>query len=82
MYKRQPLGVEDSITNTATITGGALAAPVTATETINAATEPQLAISKSICPSSVAENGTLTYTLTLLNRGNPAADAGDELRCV
>ena len=74
-----PLGVEDSITNTATITGGALAAPVTATETINAATEPQLAISKSICPSSVAENGTLTYTLTLLNRGNTAADAGDEL---
>ena len=73
-----PLGVEDSITNTATITGGALAAPVTATETINAATE-QLAISKSICPSSVAENGTLTYTLTLLNRGNTAADAGDEL---
>ena len=45
----------------------------------NAATEPQLAISKSICPSSVAENGTLTYTLTLLNRGNTAADAGDEL---
>ena len=72
-----PLGVEDSITNT--VTGGGLAAPVTATETINAATEPQLAISKSICPSSVAENGTLTYTLTLLNRGNTAADAGDEL---
>ena len=27
----------------------------------------------------MAENGTLTYTLTLLNRGNTAADAGDEL---
>ena len=27
----------------------------------------------------VAENGTLTYTLTLQNRGNTAADAGDEL---
>ena len=74
-----PLGVEDSITNTATITGGGLAAPVTATETINASPAPQLAISKSISPTMVAENGTLTYTLTLQNRGNTAADAGDEL---
>ena len=74
-----PLGVEDSITNTATITGGGLTSSVTATETINASTAPQLAISKSISPTMVAENGTLTYTLTLQNRGNTAADAGDEL---
>ena len=74
-----PLGVEDSITNTATITGGGLAAPVTATETINASTAPRLSISKSLCPTAVAENGTLTYTLTLQNQGNTAADAGDEL---
>lgn len=74
-----PLGVEDSITNTATITGGGLASSVTATETINASPAPQLAISKSISPTMVAENGTLTYTLTLQNRGNTAADAGDEL---
>ena len=74
-----PLGVEDSITNTATITGGGLTSSVTATETINASSAPQLAISKSISPTMVAENGTLTYTLTLQNRGNTAADAGDEL---
>ena len=74
-----PLGVEDSITNTATITGGGLTSSVTATETINASTAPQLAISKSISPTMLAENGTLTYTLTLQNRGNTAADAGDEL---
>ena len=74
-----PLGVEDSITNTATITGGGLTSSVTATETINASPAPQLAISKSISPTMVAENGTLTYTLTLQNRGNTAADAGDEL---
>ena len=74
-----PLGVEDSITNTATITGGGLTSSVTTTETINASPAPQLAISKSISPTMVAENGTLTYTLTLLNRGNTAADAGDEL---
>lgn len=74
-----PLGVEDSITNTATIIGGGLTSSVTATETINASPAPQLAISKSISPTMVAENGTLTYTLTLQNRGNTAADAGDEL---
>ena len=74
-----PLGVEDSITNTATITGGGLTSSVTATETVNASPAPQLAISKSISPTMVAENGTLTYTLTLQNRGNTAADAGDEL---
>ncbi len=74
-----PLGVEDSITNTSTITGGGLTSSVTATETINASPAPQLAISKSISPTMVAENGTLTYTLTLQNRGNTAADAGDEL---
>ena len=65
-----PLGVEDSITNTATITGGGLTSSVTATETINASPAPQLAISKSISPTMVAENGTLTYTLTLQNRGS------------
>ena len=64
---------------TATITGGGLTSSVTATETINASPAPQLAISKSISPTMVAENGTLTYTLTLQNRGNTAADAGDEL---
>ena len=74
-----PLGVEDSITNTATITGGGLTSSVTATETINASPAPQLAISKSISPTMVAENGTLTCTLTLQNAGNTAADAGDEL---
>ena len=74
-----PLGAEDSITNTATITGGGLAAPVTATETINASTAPRLSINKSLCPATVAENGTLAYTLTLQNQGNTAADAGDEL---
>ena len=74
-----PLGVEDSIVNTVSVTGGGLAAPVTATETINASTTPQLSISKSICPATIAENGTLTYTLTLQNRGNTAATASDEL---
>ena len=68
-----PLGVEDSIVNTVSVTGGGLAAPVTATETINASTAPQLSINKSICPSTIAENGTLTYTFVIQNLGNTAA---------
>ena len=36
-----PLGVEDSITNTATITGGGLTSSVTATETLHASPAPQ-----------------------------------------
>ncbi len=74
-----PLGVEDSIVNTVSITGGGLVNPVTATETINAGTVPQLTIGKGISPATVTENGMLTYTLTLQNRGNTAATAADEL---
>lgn len=74
-----PLGAEDSITNTAALTGGGVVTPLSATETINASTAPQLSISKSICPAAVSENGTLTYTLTLQNRGNTAAAAADTL---
>lgn len=74
-----PLGVEDSIVNTVSITGGGLVNPVTATETINAGTVPRLTIGKGISPATVTENGTLTYTLTLQNRGNTAATAADEL---
>lgn len=74
-----PLGVADSITNTATISGGGLATPVNATETITTSAAPQLSISKALSPATVVENGTLTYTLTLLNRGNAAANATDDL---
>ena len=74
-----PLGVEDSIVNTVSITGGGLVNPVTATETINADAAPQLTIGKGISPATVTENGTLTYTLTLQNRGNTAATAANEL---
>ena len=46
-------GPEGFITNTVTITGGGLTAPVTATETVNAAIGPELTITKTItcCPA-------------------------------
>ena len=74
-----PLDVDGSITNTATVTGNGLAAPATAHATITAETEPLLAISKAVAPAVVTSDGTLTYTFTITNTGNTAADATDNV---
>ena len=71
-----PLGATDSITNTVTVTGNDLSTPITAQETVAADTEPVLEIAKSMSPTTVTENGTLTYTFVISNLGNTAADAG------
>lgn len=70
-----PLAEASTIDNTVTVTGGGLANPVTAEETITANSEPRLTISKSICPAAVAENGQLTYTFVIQNSGSQPADA-------
>ena len=72
-----PLADGSAINNTATITGGGLSAPVVAEETITSASEPQLTISKSLCPATIAENGQLTYTFVIQNSGSQPATAGD-----
>lgn len=72
-----PPNVGGQIVNTATLTGGAMAAPLTASETIAAGSRPDLTISKSICPSTVVENGQLTYTFVIQNSGNAAATDSD-----
>lgn len=72
-----PLAAESSITNTATLTGGGITTPITATETINARSEAVLTISKALCPSTVTENGEVTYTFVIQNTGNTAAVAAD-----
>lgn len=74
-----PLGLEASITNTATLTGGGLAAPLTASETINMEPRADLNISKAICPAAVTENGQLTYTFVIENTGSLAATADDQV---
>lgn len=74
-----PLDVDGAITNTATITGTGVSTPITVTETITAATEALLTISKSINPSTVSENGQLTYTFIIQNTGNTAASADDQI---
>ena len=52
------------------MTGGGLAAPVTAEETVGVVSSPTLSITKGLNPTVVAENGQITYTFTIQNTGN------------
>lgn len=74
-----PPYVEGAITNTVTLTGDGVLTPITAQETISAASRAALTISKSISPTVVSENGTLTYTFVIQNSGNVAATADDTI---
>ena len=74
-----PLGVSDSIVNTATVTGNGIPTPLVATETIVPEEAPALRITKSLEPVPVAENGVLTYRFVIENLGNTAAVATDNV---
>ena len=65
------------IDNTVTVTGDGLSAPITATESVSAASSPALTISKSITPSQVVDNDRVTYTFVIENSGNEAVIATD-----
>ncbi len=69
---------DGTITNTVTITGGGLTSPITATETVTAETGPDLTITKTISPAQVADNGRVTYTFLIQNRGNEPVVATDD----
>ena len=58
-------------------TGTGLTTDLTADATITAESAPSLTISKSMSPSTVTENGQLTYTFVIQNTGNTAATAAD-----
>lgn len=68
-----PLAASSTITNTATITGGGISTALTATETIGTQDVAVLTISKALSPTTVTENGQVTYTFTIQNSGNTAA---------
>lgn len=72
-----PLGTGGQVTNTATVRYGGETA--IASETITVAGGPDLTISKALSPSTVTENGQLTYTFTIQNFGNTDAVATDDL---
>lgn len=72
-----PLGAEAEIVNTATVTGNALANPITVTQTVGNNTAVALTISKSVCPATVTANEPITYTFVIQNYGNTATTAAD-----
>lgn len=70
-----PLTAGSQITNTVTLSGAGLSAPLTAEATVTVSAGPELSIIKSLSPAAVAENGQITYTFLIQNSGNEAAGA-------
>lgn len=70
-----PLGADTAINNTVTAGGTGVATPVTATAIVTAVSEPVLTITKSLTPTTVSENGQVTYTFVIENTGNTAVEA-------
>lgn len=66
------------IVNTVTINGGGIT-EISASETISAESEPQLDITKSVSPTTVTENGQITYTFVIRNIGSAPAEATDNV---
>ncbi len=74
-----PLAPDSTIENTATLSGAGLTNDITADSVITASSEPNLTISKSLSPSTVAENGQLTYTFIIQNYGNTTTASTDDV---
>ena len=70
-----PLTAGSQITNTVTLSGAGLSAPLTAEATVTVSAGPELSIIKSLSPAAVAENGQITYSFLIQNSGNEAAGA-------
>ncbi|MBQ8474079.1 MAG: hypothetical protein IJ499_00250 [Clostridia bacterium] len=70
--------VDGIIVNTATVNGGGVT-EITVTATVTAENEPNLSIVKSVSPTTVAENGQITYTFVIQNTGNTAAVETDNV---
>lgn len=74
-----PVDATGTISNTATIDGAQLTAPITAAADIPVDTTPDLSILKAISSANVVENEPFTYTLTIRNSGLEAIDTTDDV---
>ena len=70
-----PLASGSVIENTVTVSGDALAEPITATETVNVSEAPYLTVEKTLAPLTVTANQSITYTFLISNYGNAPADS-------
>lgn len=73
-----PLDLEGIVTNTAVISGGGITG-ITVTETVTPESGARLTVAKSMCPTTVTENGRVTYTFIVQNTGNTPALAADNV---
>ncbi len=73
-----PIAAGSSITNTATINGIGIS-PVEVDATVPVDSFIDLTINKSVSPTTVSENGTVTYTFVIQNTGNRATTAADNV---
>ena len=74
-----PISAGSTVTNTATVDGGAGVGELTASATVTVVEEPTLTIAKAVCPAIVTDNGELTYTLIVQNLGNTPIIATDNV---
>lgn len=74
-----PIADGGTITNTASVNGGAGIGELTASATVTAVAEPRLTIAKAVCPQVVTDNGQLTYTIIVQNSGNLPIVATDSV---
>ena len=70
---------DGSITNTVTVSGASLTAPVTASATVTAQNGPELSIAKALSPETVGADRQVVYTFTIENQGNAATSAEDNV---
>ncbi len=72
-----PLATGSTIVNTATVDAATITTPIEVSNTLAVQDSANLTITKSISPSTVVENGRVTYTFVIQNTGNTPADAAD-----
>lgn len=73
-----PLDIESEVTNTAVVSGAGIT-DITVTERVTPENGARLTITKAMCPTTITENGRLTYTFTIQNIGNTAAVVADNV---